>query len=146
MKKFPLFFVLVFSAVALFVSCGKKADGSILRVSLEADESVTDTTKYGIFKCDGESVHILNECAFLESDIAKVDFDKDEPDYLIIEFTKDAGKRFASFTKENMGKRLAVVAGDDVLALAFIHAEIAGGSLMFKCDREIGLDLKKKIR
>lgn len=47
--------------------------------------------------------------------------------YLELEFTQEGSESFASATRENIGKNINVVLGEQVLSSSMVNAEITGG-------------------
>lgn len=47
--------------------------------------------------------------------------------YLELEFTQEGSENFASATRENIGKKLSVVSGEQVLSSPVVNEEITGG-------------------
>jgi len=108
--------------------------GLRLQFRLVSDKEIpgeTDSFSFTPKRGEEQTIHLFKQILFGESDIQsseiKATFLYEDPYYLELVFTPEAASRFARVTRENIGKGLAIVLNNIVLAAPIIKYEIPNG-------------------
>ena len=125
-----------------FTGCTAKRDSTAatsnpatFQVRLVLDAPSSDSTEMSIIQSTGsptpkEVVYVQNAALLDQTALksAKVVRDNLGHPQIAVSFTESGGKRFADVTRENIGKRLALVIDGRVYCAPKIMAEISGGA------------------
>ncbi len=110
------------------------SSGAMFQMRLVADAPSSNSTEMTIVHTTGstarrETVHVQNAVLLDQTALksAQVLQDPNGQPQISIQFTESGRKRFAQVTRENIGKRLAIVIDGHVYSAPRIMTEIAGG-------------------
>ncbi|HOX01396.1 MAG TPA: hypothetical protein P5555_02700 [Candidatus Paceibacterota bacterium] len=128
-------------AATVFAGCASTpqppavaSSGAMFQMRLVADAPSSNTTEMAIVHTTGSMTHreivqVENAVLFDQTALksAQVQHDPNGQPQIGIQFTESGRKRFAQVTRENIGKRLAIVIDGQVYSAPRIMTEISGG-------------------
>lgn len=135
-----LFCILLASGFLLAGCRNKSATGSGLEMHLVMASASTNTEDImftnllAVGDADvQELLHVQKAPVIDESDVSSAEIQQYPGNtnlYIQITFTDEGGRRLAQVTRENIGRRIAMMVDGDVIAAPIIYAEISGGAAL----------------